>query len=278
MITGRYAIETSEERPWAERRLDPPRLPDAQRRGSAGAVLLGGCDDGCRARRRSASCSTRAEALTQRVQRLLALQPGAGARIQRGRPLDATSRPTARLDPTTPTTRSLAQAGFADWKLKVGGLVDTPAELTLAELRALPSRTQITRHDCVEGWSASASGRARARAAACRASGSSRDARYLVFHCADDARSATTRTILREHRPRSTPSTRRRSSPTSMNDAPLPMPHGAPLRLRVERQLGYKHAEIRDADRGGGELRHNPRRQRRLLGRPRLRVVRGDLS
>ena len=48
---------------------------------------------------------------------------------------------------------ALAANGFADWKLKVGGLVEKPMEFSLADLRAMPSRTQITRHDCVEGWS-----------------------------------------------------------------------------------------------------------------------------
>jgi len=48
----------------------------------------------------------------------------------------------------------MALTEFADWKLKIDGLVKNPFELSLGEIRALPSRTQITRHDCVEGWSA----------------------------------------------------------------------------------------------------------------------------
>src|SRR5688572_7194300 len=50
--------------------------------------------------------------------------------------------------------RGHVAAGFADWRLEVRGLVDTPLSLTMAQIRALPQRTQITRHDCVEGWSA----------------------------------------------------------------------------------------------------------------------------
>ena len=44
--------------------------------------------------------------------------------------------------------------GFPDWRLRIGGLVKKEMSLSLEELRALPQRTQITRHDCVEGWSA----------------------------------------------------------------------------------------------------------------------------
>jgi DMSO/TMAO reductase YedYZ molybdopterin-dependent catalytic subunit len=50
--------------------------------------------------------------------------------------------------------RAHVASGFADWRLEVRGLVDKPLSLSLAQIRALPQRTQITRHDCVEGWSA----------------------------------------------------------------------------------------------------------------------------
>src|SRR5688572_12040600 len=50
--------------------------------------------------------------------------------------------------------RAQEAAGFAGWRLEVRGLVEQPLSLTLEQIRALPQRTQITRHDCVEGWSA----------------------------------------------------------------------------------------------------------------------------
>ena len=59
-----------------------------------------------------------------------------------------------------------------------------------------------------------------------------------------------------------------------LNDQPLPVTNGAPLRCRVERQLGYKQAKYVQRDRAGGKLRRHPRRQGRLLGRRRVRVVR----
>ena len=63
-----------------------------------------------------------------------------------------------------------------------------------------------------------------------------------------------------------------------LNDQPLPVSNGAPLRCRVERQLGYKHAKYVQRDRAGRELRRHPRRQGRLLGGRGLRVVRRDLT
>ncbi len=129
--------------------------------------------------------------------------------------------------------------GFAQWTLKVTGLVQRELALPLAALKALPQRTQITRHDCVEGWSAIGKWQGPQLGAVLQAAGLLPQARYLVFHCADrfagdpyyesidliDAFHAQTILAWR------------------MNDAPLTEAHGAPLRLRVERQLGYKQAK-----------------------------------
>jgi DMSO/TMAO reductase YedYZ molybdopterin-dependent catalytic subunit len=114
--------------------------------------------------------------------------------------------------------------------------------LSLADLKALPSRTQITRHDCVEGWSAIAKWKGAKLSALLEAARPKPGARYVVFHCADPMSPAGTdlyyesidledafhpQTILAYE----------------MNEGPLPVPNGAPVRLRVERQLGYKHAK-----------------------------------
>jgi DMSO/TMAO reductase YedYZ molybdopterin-dependent catalytic subunit len=140
------------------------------------------------------------------------------------------------------TYQAHAKAGFADWRLELGGLFDRPQKLSLAELRALPSRTQITRHDCVEGWSCIGKWKGVPLAILLKQAGLRSSARYIVFHCADrldesgpnyyesidpvDAFHA--QTILAYE----------------MNDQALPVAHGAPLRLRVERQLGYKMAKF----------------------------------
>jgi hypothetical protein len=55
--------------------------------------------------------------------------------------------------PTTPEYKRLFDENFASWRLKIGGLVDNPVELSLEQLRALPHHEQITQHFCIQGWS-----------------------------------------------------------------------------------------------------------------------------
>lgn len=129
--------------------------------------------------------------------------------------------------------------GFSDWQLSVGGLVTTPSRFSLDALRGMPARTQITRHDCVEGWSAIGKWTGVPLSALLNRAGLRPEARYLVLRCADDFNGTSyyesidlvdgfhPQTILAY----------------AMNDAPLTVGHGAPLRLRVERQLGYKQAK-----------------------------------
>lgn len=131
-------------------------------------------------------------------------------------------------------------SGFAEWRLVVDGLVANPLQLSLADLRAAPQRTQTTRHDCVEGWSAIAEWTGVPLGLILKRAGLRPQARYLVFHCADDFGGAAyyesidlvdafhPQTILAH----------------ALNGQPLPVGNGAPLRLRVERQLGYKHAKF----------------------------------
>ena len=133
------------------------------------------------------------------------------------------------------------QTGFADWRLRIDGLVHRPLAFTLAQIRRMPSRTQITRHDCVEGWSAIGQWTGAPLGMILKAAGLMPQARYVVFHCADnlDANLAASgqyyesidlvdafhpQTILAH----------------TLNGEPLSVGHGAPLRLRVEKQLGYK--------------------------------------
>ena len=159
---------------------------------------------------------------------------------------DADRSPTFRsngtAEPDSDAYRMLAANGFADYRLEVGGLVAQPASLSLADLRALPSRTQITRHDCVEGWSAIAKWKGARLAALLEAVRPRPEARFVVFHCADpmddDGTSPYYESIDLEDafHPQTILA-------YEMNDAVLPIANGAPIRLRVERQLGYKHAK-----------------------------------
>ena len=135
--------------------------------------------------------------------------------------------------------RAAEAEGFANWTLSVGGLVANPMALTLAAIRALPQRTQITRHDCVEGWSAIGEWTGPQLSAILETAQVLPEARYVVFRCADtlggsvyyescDLDDAFHAQTIVAHQ---------------LNGDPLPVINGAPLRLRLERQLGYKHAK-----------------------------------
>lgn len=129
--------------------------------------------------------------------------------------------------------------GFADWQLEVGGLVDNPMTLSMDEIRALPQRRQITRHDCVEGWSAIGQWTGPQLSTILTLAGVRPEANFILFRCADNLNGADyyescdlddafhPQTIVAH----------------LLNDEPLPERNGAPLRMRLERQLGYKHAK-----------------------------------
>jgi DMSO/TMAO reductase YedYZ molybdopterin-dependent catalytic subunit len=151
-------------------------------------------------------------------------------------------RSNGTSDPGTDAYRALVASGFADWRLEVGGLVATPRAFSLDELRALPSRTQITRHDCVEGWSAIGKWRGARLSALLAAVAPRADARYVVFHCADPMEEDGTEPYY-ESIDLDDAFHEQTILAYELNDAALPVANGAPLRLRVERQLGYKHAK-----------------------------------
>lgn len=138
----------------------------------------------------------------------------------------------------------LLEQGFADWRLQVDGLVNRPLSLSLDQLKRLPARTQITRHDCVEGWSAIGQWQGVPLGRILDLAQLKPGARYVVFHCADElevtfdgsGRYYESIDLMDAYHPQTILA-------YGMNGKPLPVAHGAPLRLRVERQLGYKHAK-----------------------------------
>ncbi len=131
-------------------------------------------------------------------------------------------------------------ANFELWRLNVDGLVARPQSFSLAQLKLMPSRSQITRHDCVEGWSAIGQWTGVPLKLLLDAAGLSRDARYIVFHCADmmagEQAYYESIDLIDAYHPQTIMA-------WALNDQPLPVGNGAPLRLRVERQLGYKQAK-----------------------------------
>ena len=149
-------------------------------------------------------------------------------------------RPNGTANPNTPEYKALWRSGFADWRLKVTGLVDRPLSLSLAQLHSLPHREQITRHDCVEGWSAIGKWRGVPLSLILDGARMKDRTRYIVLRCAD---------IMGDGRPyyESIDLTDAFHPQTilafALNDRPLRVANGAPLRLRVERHLGYKHAK-----------------------------------
>jgi DMSO/TMAO reductase YedYZ molybdopterin-dependent catalytic subunit len=147
-------------------------------------------------------------------------------------PATGTTDPGANAKlPLGPAYRDLQAGAFAGWRLSVEGRVATPRTFSLAELRQLPSRTQVTRHTCEEGWTAIGQWTGVPLSAVLDAAGILPTARFVVFHsyddwvdCIDLPDALHPQTILAY----------------GMNGRDLPIPHGAPVRLRVERQMGYK--------------------------------------
>lgn len=125
----------------------------------------------------------------------------------------------------------LQQGGFAGWRLSVSGLVASPGSYSLADLKALPSRTQITRHTCEEGWSAIAEWTGVQLGRVLDAAGIRPEARWVNFYSYDGWIDSID--LLDAFHPQTLLA-------YGMNGQDLSVPHGAPVRLRVETQMGYK--------------------------------------
>jgi DMSO/TMAO reductase YedYZ molybdopterin-dependent catalytic subunit len=148
-------------------------------------------------------------------------------------------RANGNTAPDDPAYARHASSDFAQWALRVDGLVRHPLALPLSALQAMPQRTQITRHDCVEGWSAIGKWQGPQLGAILALAGLLPSARYAVFHCADRFGTAPyyeSIDLVDAFHPQTILAWR-------MNDRPLPIEHGAPIRLRAEKQLGYKQAK-----------------------------------
>jgi DMSO/TMAO reductase YedYZ molybdopterin-dependent catalytic subunit len=202
-------------------------------------LLLGGCD------RLSNAPSFRrildsAEALSYRGQRLLVGRNTLAREFEQS-DLSPVFRSNGTSAPDTDEYNALLADNFRQWRLKIDGLVLRPQVLSLNELRLMPSRTQITRHDCVEGWSAIGQWTGVPLGALLNLAGMQPAARYVVFYCADILETGAdpyyeSIDLIDAYHPQTILA-------FDLNGKPLPVANGAPLRLRVERQLGYKHAK-----------------------------------
>jgi DMSO/TMAO reductase YedYZ molybdopterin-dependent catalytic subunit len=125
----------------------------------------------------------------------------------------------------------LQKAAFTDWRLSVEGLVSSPGTYSLADLKRFTSRTQITRHTCEEGWSAIAEWTGVPLRNVLEAAGILPAARFVSFYSYDDWTDSID--MLDALHPQTLLA-------YGLNGRDVSVPHGAPVRLRVETQLGYK--------------------------------------
>jgi DMSO/TMAO reductase YedYZ molybdopterin-dependent catalytic subunit len=213
---------------------------------SAASLPLAGCDafDFLRDRENAMRrFMISANGLTYRAQRMLLSADQLAPEFSEA-DIRQSQHPNGSTDPDTDDYLELKDKNFADYQLAVDGLVERPQSFTLNQLRTAPSRTQITRHDCVEGWSCIAKWQGVPLAHILDQAGVKPEARYVMFHCFDAlSKSLSGEEIYYE----TIDLTDARHPQTilayAMNGKPLPVANGAPLRVRVERQLGYKMAK-----------------------------------
>jgi len=211
----------------------------------ASSLVLAGCNQFDFLARRNDQVRDfleRANALTYQAQRALVGEQAlarefAESEIRQGQ------RPNGSTDPrqNVEEYRALVESGFAGYRLRITGLVETEKSYTLAELMNMPSRSQITRHDCVEGWSCIARWTGVPLARLLDEAGVKPAAKFVVYHCYDrlggglsapEAYYESSDLIDAFH-----PQT---ICAYGLNNGPLPVENGAPVRIRIERALGYK--------------------------------------
>lgn len=201
---------------------------------SAGGVLLAGCSRPVPPT--YGSLLRLGDNLTYRAHR--ALLPGEALVREYTRadlssfPAVGTINPGDRADAAVGAAyRSHQQDGFARWTLTVEGLVERPGAFTLDALKRLPARTQITKHVCEEGWTAIGEWTGVPVSRVLDAAGLKPNARFVTYYSHDDLVDSID--LLDALHPQTLLA-------YGMNGRDLPVAHGAPLRLRVERQIGYK--------------------------------------
>jgi DMSO/TMAO reductase YedYZ molybdopterin-dependent catalytic subunit len=205
------------------------------------AVAAGGALAGCDALSHNDTAVEvlgSAETLNHTLHRAL----GRRAMAQEFSPADIAPkfRPNGTLMPSGDSYAEMLANGFANWRLKVDGLVTKPLELTMAQLQALPTRTQITRHDCVEGWSCIGQWKGVRLSHLLNLAQPKPQAKYVVFHCLDQMDEDDEDSMYYESVDFDDAFHEQTILAWELNGKPLPVENGAPLRARIERQLGYK--------------------------------------
>jgi DMSO/TMAO reductase YedYZ molybdopterin-dependent catalytic subunit len=162
------------------------------------------------------------------------------ARLYPDSAIDRNFRTNGLDTPSDTTYDALRKDGFGSYRLIVDGRVDHPLALSTAQLRAAGTITQTTRHDCVEGWSAIGKWTGVPLATVLAMAKPSADARFCVFRCFDQDQSGQRYYESLNLHQAAHPQT---LLALDLNEAPLDADHGAPVRLRIPTQLGYKSAK-----------------------------------
>lgn len=175
------------------------------------------------------------ESLTYATQRLVMAQGSAAREFERSR---ISAKPHVNYPAGPPRDEEFGRlrAGqFAEWRLIVDGLVERPGAHSVAGLKGMPRATQITHQACEEGWSYIAEWSGVRLSHLLQLAGVKPQARYVVYYShqphwwdsIDMAEALHPQTLIAYE----------------MNGEDLPEPHGAPLRMKVPRQLGYKNVK-----------------------------------
>ncbi len=204
---------------------------------TAGGLLLSGCEK-IGATATGTSILDTAERFTYRMQRGISDRAALAPEFTASQ-MSPHFRTNGNVMPTSPSYAQHLAENFANWRLQVDGLVGTPLSLSVADLKSMPTRTQITSHNCVEGWTAIGKWHGVPLGMLLKRANVRPQAKFIVFHCADQFFGQNyyeSIDVIDGMHPQTILA-------WGMNDAMLPVGNGAPLRLRVERQLGYKQAK-----------------------------------
>lgn len=211
---------------------------------SAGSLVLAGCSEFDFLGQRNNPVRDfleRANQLTYSAQRALVGEQALSKEFSESE-IRQGQRPNGSTDPRNiELYRDLEASGFAAYKLRITGLVETPKEYSLAELQNMPARTQITRHDCVEGWSCIAKWTGVPLSRLLDEAKVKPTARFVVYHCYDQMGGGlsapeayyTSSDLIDAFHPQTI-------AAFGLNRSALPVANGAPVRIRIERALGYK--------------------------------------
>ena len=208
----------------------------------AGVLLLSGCENIFNQLHQNRKVLSLLESVEGLNRRLLRFLTGSNKLAQEFGEKDISRffKPNGNPPPFTMDYVMNAMSGWPSWKLEVGGLVKQPGQFSLNDLKAMPARSQITRHDCVEGWSAIGKWKGVPLTEIMKVVQPDPQAKYVVFYCMDMDTEGNNFYESIDLYDADHPQT---ILAYEMNDQPLPIEHGAPLRLRVETQLGYKMAK-----------------------------------